>query len=100
MSATVCSRCAEPQVQPSENPLKLCPFCVGELMRAAVGQLAAWQGGGDDALLKRADATEGLRQLGSSSQQVLRARARAFDGHPVEEIVKELRGEAVEAVAA
>lgn len=79
MSASICSRCAEPQVQPSGNPLKLCAFCAGELTHSAVDQLAAWQGPGDRAKLKRSEAIDGLRQLGCTEEQVLRARARVFD---------------------
>jgi len=95
MSA-ICTRCGESLV----NPELPCGFCVDERRREAVATLvAAAPSGGDAALLARVEAIETLRNLGHSQEQVIHARARALDGHSVEEIVEGLTAESLEAVA-
>lgn len=79
-----CVRCAETIVNPEEP----CGFCVGERRLEAVTTLVSAAGsGGDAALLARVDAIDTLRNLGHSPDEVLMARARALDGHSVQDIV-------------
>jgi hypothetical protein len=99
MSASVCSRCAEPFARPSSN--QLCEFCIGELRFKAVTVLTVAKGDSNRALLQRSSAIDTLRSiLGHSKEEVLHARARAFDGHSVEDILEGLCGDGVGAVAA
>lgn len=96
MSA-VCTRCGESLV----NPELPCVFCVGERRHEAVKALAAAAPSTSDAsLLARVEAIDTLRNLGHDQKEVLLARARALDGHSVEEIVEGLvEVERVEVVA-
>lgn len=96
MSAAVCMKCAEPLVDPSRP----CGFCTAEIRHNAVSALVENQGDSDRKLLARANAIDALLILGHSQEEVVHARARAFDGHSVEEIVKGLCGDGVGAVAA
>lgn len=45
------------------------------------------------AILARANAVDALLILGHSQEEVVHARARAFDGHPVEDILSGLCGD-------
>ncbi len=86
MSA-ICSRCGESLVNPEEP----CGFCVDERRQEAVAHLVAAAKSTDNAaLVARVDAIDILRNLGHSKEEVLHARARALDGHSVEEIVEGL----------
>jgi hypothetical protein len=83
----ICSRCGESLV----NPDLPCGFCICERRHAAVTQLvAAATSTSNPALVARVNAIDTLRNLGHSSEEVLLARARALDGHSVEEIVEGL----------
>lgn len=93
-----CARCAEPYAMLSTDTI--CKFCAGEIRHEAVTVLTEVQGSSDRAKLARGNAIEALRLLGHSQEEVVHARARAFDGHSVEEIVKGLCGDGVGAVAA
>lgn len=93
-----CARCAEPHDKLSTDTL--CKFCTGEIRHKAVTVLTEVQGESDREKLTRGNAVEALRLLGHSQEEVVHARARAFDGHPVEEIVKGLCGDERVGVAA
>jgi hypothetical protein len=98
LSATVCSRCAEPLVDSSRG----CGFCRGERRHEAVTKLtAAVASGSGAAMVARVEAIDTLRSLGHFPEQVLHARAQALDGCSAEEILEGLRGDPVglEAVA-
>jgi hypothetical protein len=97
MSTAVCTRCAEPFARPDSNPL--CKFCAGELREKAVIALTEARGNSNRAKLQRVAAIDTLRTLGHSQPEVLRARARAFDGHSVGEILEGLCGDGVEGKA-
>jgi hypothetical protein len=70
MSAGICTRCAEPFAKASTEAL--CRFCSGEI---------------------RHNAVDALRILGHSKEEVVHARARAFDGHSVDQILSGLCGD-------
>ncbi len=93
----ICKRCAEQTTELVQRGL--CPFCIGELREEAVKALVAHQGGDDFELAQRTKAISALRDLGYTQKEVLQVRARAVDGHSVEEIVGWLCGEEREAVA-
>ena len=96
MSAATCSRCAEPLV----DSLRPCGFCIGEIRHNAVTALVDNQGAGNRKLLARANAVDALRILGHSQEEAVHARARAFDGHSVEDILSGLCGDEWEPLAA
>lgn len=98
MSAgAVCSRCAEPLVDP-DRP---CSFCRGERIEDAIRALTSAAKHSDNlSLVARVDAIDTLRSLGFSKRQVLQVRARAVEGHSVEEILEVLGEGQPEAVAA
>lgn len=96
MSAAACVRCCEPLV----DPAKPCGFCAGEIRHNAVTALVQCQGESNRDKLSRANAVDALRLLGHSQEKAVYARARAFDGHSVEDILEGLCGDGVEAVAA
>lgn len=81
MSQRICSRCAERREE-----------AVKKLVYAAKSCDSA-------ANLARAEAISTLRHLGYSTKQVVKARALALDGYPVERVLEVLAGEG-EAVAA
>lgn len=84
---TSCLRCGEFLV----DPQRPCGFCTDERRRNAVTTLVAAAKSSDNAaLLARVEAIDTLRSLGFSRKQVLHARARALDGHSVEEILEGL----------
>lgn len=89
VSNVVCLRCAEPLAD-SSRP---CGFCTSEIRHNAVKALVENQGKSDRKLLTRANAVDALLILGHSKEEVVHARARAFDGHSVEEIAKGLCGD-------
>jgi hypothetical protein len=96
MSQRICSRCAEPLVDP-DRP---CGFCIGERREAAVRKLVAAAKSNDSAAnLARAEANSTLRSLGYSTQQVGNAKSHALDGCSVDEVL-EVLAEDSEAVAA
>lgn len=88
MTTTVsCARCGEPLVDPNRP----CTFCIGEKREEAVKVLvAAAKPISDASAVARVDAIDTLRNLGHTQDEVLLARARALDGHSVEEIVEGL----------
>lgn len=96
MSDAACIRCGEQLVDASRP----CEFCAGEIRHNAITALTQHQGESDRDLLSRANAADALLILGHSQEEVVHARARAFDGHSVEEILSGLCGEGVGAVAA
>jgi hypothetical protein len=91
MSAGTCTRCAEPFAKASTDAL--CRFCSGEIRHNAVTALVKNQGEGDRRLFARANAIASLRLLGHSQEEVVHARARAFDGHSVDQILSGLCGD-------
>jgi hypothetical protein len=99
VSAAVCTRCDAKLRTPDTR--RLCGLCIAEARHLAVSTFVQNQGEGDDAKRRRANAMFTLRDLGHSKAESLHARARAFDGHSVEEILEGLCGDgAKEAVAA
>jgi hypothetical protein len=88
MSTVACIKCGEPLVD-SSRP---CGFCVSQIRHNAVAVLVANQGESPRRLLARANAVDALRILGHSQEEVVHARARAFDGHSVEQILSGLCG--------
>jgi len=98
VSAVICTRCDAKLRTP--DPRRLCGLCVAEDRHLAVSALVQNQGPRDIAKGRRAHAIDTLRKLGHSKAEVLHARARAFDGHSVEEILEGLCGDGVGAVAA
>lgn len=96
MSQRICGRCAEPLVDP-DRP---CGFCVGERREEAVRKLVHAAKSHDSAAnLARAEAISTLRNLGYSTQQVVKARAHALDGCSVDEVLEVLAGEGEVVVA-
>jgi hypothetical protein len=93
-----CARCGEPYAKWSTDTL--CMFCVGEIRHKAVTVLTEVQGDSDRDKLTRGNAIEALHILGHSQEEVVHARARAFDGHSVEQIVSGLCGDERVGVAA
>jgi len=98
MSADSCTRCAEPFAKATAETL--CRFCVGEIRHKAVTALVENQGESNRRLAARANAIDALRILGHSQEEVVHARARAFDGHSVEQILSGLCGDEQVGVAA
>jgi hypothetical protein len=96
VSATACIRCGEGLV----DPAKACGFCTAEIRHNAVLALVESSGRSDRDKLSRANAVDALRMLGHSQEEALHARARAFDGHSVEEILEGLCGDERVGVAA
>lgn len=88
---STCSRCAEPYAEPAKD--RACRFCIGELRQRAVTALTENQGESNQDKFIRANAVDMLRILGHSQEEVVHARARAFDGHSVEDILKGLCGD-------
>lgn len=87
--AAICSRCNESLV----DSIRGCEFCRGERREKAVRVLvAATKSSSNVALSARAQSISTLRSLGHSKAEVLHARARAVDGHSVEEILDGLLG--------
>lgn len=89
MSDAACIRCGESIVDASRP----CGFCTAEIRHNSVTALVENQGESDRKLLARSNAVDALLILGHSREEVVHARARAFDGHSVEEIVKGLCGD-------
>ncbi len=84
MSKAACIRCGEPLA----DPKRPCGFCIDERTREAVTVLVSAAGNASNAaLFQRACAIETLRSLGHSDWQAVEARAKAFDGYSIEEIV-------------
>lgn len=96
MSTSSCTRCGESLV----NPAKPCGFCVQERRHEAVTTLVQIRGAWGSEQAQRADAIDTLRTLGHSKEEVLHARAQAFDGHSVEDILEGLCGDGAEAIVA
>jgi hypothetical protein len=96
MSNAACIRCGEPLVD-SSRP---CGFCTSEIRHNAVAVLVATRGESDMDKYTRVIAAATLRALGHSQEEVVHARARAFDGHSVEQILEGLCGDERERVAA
>jgi hypothetical protein len=91
MSAGICTRCAEPFANATAETL--CRFCVGDIRHNAVTALVENQGESDRRIAARANAVDALRILGHSQEEVVHARARAFDGHSVDQILSGLCGD-------
>jgi len=96
MSAAVCIKCGEPLVD-SSRP---CGFCVSEIRHNAVAALVENQGESDRRRAARANAVDALRILSHSQEEAVHARARAFDGHSVDQILSGLCGDERVGVAA
>jgi len=99
MTRPACKRCAEPLVL--APPKGLCIWCEQELELKAVGTLVSLATDSSDwARSERAAAIDALRSLlAYTKQQVLHARAQAFDGHSVEQILEGLRSAAAPEMA-
>jgi hypothetical protein len=96
VNAAACVRCGESL----SNPAEPCGFCVHERRHEAVTTLVQVCGRWGSEVAQRADAIDTLRTLGHSKEEVLHARARAFDGHSVEDILEGLCGDEREPLAA
>lgn len=91
MSTLICTGCEAKLRTPDTR--RLCGLCVIEKRHGAVSTFVQNQGEGDRAKRRRASAMFTLRDLGHSKAESLHARARAFDGHSVEEILEGLCGD-------
>jgi Holliday junction resolvasome RuvABC DNA-binding subunit len=70
------------------DPERRCEFCFGERREQAIRKLIRAAKFSDSAAnLARAEAASTLRSLGYSTDELLKARAHALDGHSLEQIL-------------